>query len=63
MPNVTPKQAYDGDYWRLRAAGTRLKMAEAPEDGRRHLGRVAEEYEKLARRAENVAKSYSELFT
>ena len=52
---ITPKQAYDGDYWRTRAKRTREEAAEAiNEDLRRRMHTVAAEYEKLASHADNL---------
>lgn len=56
MPNIrkpiSPKQAYDGNYWSLRAERTR-RLAGRPDKThiRNHLEKIAQGYELLAQRA------------
>lgn len=52
---ITPQQAYNGNFWRLRAELTRAKSESLNDEAlKARLLKVATDYERLARRADVV---------
>jgi hypothetical protein len=52
---ISPREAYDGEYWRNRADRTkRLAKKHRNEDVRRHFAKIADGYLELAKRADDL---------
>ena len=55
---ISPKEAYDGDYWRSRADRTRsLAARHRNEHLRLHFVKIADGYLELAKRADDVQRA------
>jgi hypothetical protein len=55
---ISPKEAYDGDYWRYRAERTRrLAARHRNEHVRLHFVKIADGYLELAKRADDVQRA------
>jgi len=55
---ISPKEAYDGDYWRSRADRTRsLAARHRNEHVRLHFVKIADGYLDLAKRADDVQRA------
>ena len=55
---ISPKEAYDGDYWRSRADRTRsLAARHRNEHLRLHCVKIADGYLELAKRADDVQRA------
>ena len=55
---ISPKQAYNGDYWRSRADRTRsLAARHRNEHVRLHFVKIADGYLELAKRADDVQRA------
>jgi hypothetical protein len=56
---ISPKDAYDGGYWRSRAERTRrLAVKHRNKDVRAHFTKIADGYLELAKRADDVQRAY-----